>query len=377
MKNPLLSIVVPTKNRYKYLKYLISFFSTIQSNEIELIVQDNSDDNKDILDFMETIKDERVKYFYRPEHFTINKNSDYAILNSSGEYVCYMGDDDAFLPTILEAVELMKKYSAQAAIFSIPLYVWPDCKGTKWWDNYVPYKITKCSGKVTEFNSIEEFKAILSKGGYVLGNMPKVYHGITTRECLNKIYNEFGSFFPGPSPDMANAVALALQNIKIIKVDYPYLIGGTGQVRIVGNEKGDNQKSFKKLFFLDPDTEKYWDKRIPKIWTGQTIYPETILKTLEKAGHKEYEKYLNFYNFYIPFMKNHKQDAKMVFQLLSFAQYFTLGYYFVVFLTKLTTQKFKHKVQASPTLVIHEEIPDIIQYLNIVMEFNGKYERKI
>ena len=38
----ILSIVVPTKNRFYYLEFLVKYFNSINSNEIELIIHDNS-----------------------------------------------------------------------------------------------------------------------------------------------------------------------------------------------------------------------------------------------------------------------------------------------------------------------------------------------
>ena len=49
MKSPLLSIVVPTKNRYYYLLKLIELVESIGSPELELVIQDNSDDNDEFL----------------------------------------------------------------------------------------------------------------------------------------------------------------------------------------------------------------------------------------------------------------------------------------------------------------------------------------
>ena len=46
----LLSIVVPTKNRYYYLKSLIKLVQSFNSNEIELVVQDNTENNSEILE---------------------------------------------------------------------------------------------------------------------------------------------------------------------------------------------------------------------------------------------------------------------------------------------------------------------------------------
>ena len=44
----LLSIVIPTKDRYKYLKGTVDVLSKLDPSQIEIIVQDNTNDNSEI-----------------------------------------------------------------------------------------------------------------------------------------------------------------------------------------------------------------------------------------------------------------------------------------------------------------------------------------
>lgn len=372
---PTLSIVVPTKNRYKYLKYLITFFSSVKSDEIEMVIQDNSDDNTEIKEFLSTIVDRRVKYHYIAESLPISLNSDYAINNSCGRYVCYLGDDDGFTSNILDAIECMKKHDADAAIFSIPHYLWPDCKGSLFWEWLFPFRIRKGTGRVTVLDSFSELIKVLKDGAYKIGQLPKAYHGIVTREALDKIYGKHGSYFPGASPDMANAVSLALNKVKLIHIDYPFLIGGTSKVRMKDNERGDNEKDFSKLPFLPADTDANWDKRIPKVWTGQTIYTETIIKTLTRNGRADLIRHINFSFMYISFMKHYKEDANMIYEMLNFKKLFYLGFNFVVFSIKYLIEKGKqkHKTRNTYSIIIDSEVDDIIEYTRIMEDVNGKF----
>lgn len=374
-KPPLLSIVVPTKNRYKYLKYLVSFFNSIKSDEIEMIIQDNSDSNAEIQDFLSTIVDERLTYNYVSESLPISLNSDYAIKNSRGEYVCFLGDDDGFTTNILDAVECMKKYDVDASIFTIPHYLWPDCKGSLFWEWLFPFKIRKGTGQVTILDSYAELIKVLKDGAYKIGQLPKVYHGIVTRKALDGIYEKHGSYFPGASPDMANAVSLALDKVKLIHIDYPFLIGGTSKVRMQGNERGDNEKDFSKLLFLPADTDANWDRRIPKIWTGQTIYAETIIKTLTKNGRADLIEHVNFSFMYISFIRHYKQEASMAYKLLSLPKLIVLGYNLIIFLMKYLIENSKRKKNDRDvyTITIDGEVNDIISYIKIVEDVNGNF----
>ena len=55
MQPLLLSIVIPTKNRYDYLCILIKSLLKNQSDEFEIIIQDNSDDNTLFIEFLNKI----------------------------------------------------------------------------------------------------------------------------------------------------------------------------------------------------------------------------------------------------------------------------------------------------------------------------------
>lgn len=104
----LLSIVVPTKNRYLYLKYLIQLVDNLHTDEVELVIQDNSDDNSEFLDYLNEKNYSFIRYSYIKGQIPMSENSDRAILNSKGEYVCFLGDDDGFTKFLIEGVRWMK-----------------------------------------------------------------------------------------------------------------------------------------------------------------------------------------------------------------------------------------------------------------------------
>ena len=60
----LISVVIPTKDRYKYLKKLISLIDSYNLNEFELILQDNTFDNSEIVHFLSQKNRSYLKYFY-------------------------------------------------------------------------------------------------------------------------------------------------------------------------------------------------------------------------------------------------------------------------------------------------------------------------
>jgi len=61
----LLSIIIPTKNRYKYLKECLISLNMINSTQFEIIVQDNSDDNKAFFKVFISILIQKIKFHKR------------------------------------------------------------------------------------------------------------------------------------------------------------------------------------------------------------------------------------------------------------------------------------------------------------------------
>src|ERR1035441_9992941 len=84
---PLLSIIIPTYNRQEYAASAIRCALAIPSNDIEIVVQDCSDDDLLSSLIVPEFLDKRLSYRYeRPAHMAENWNR--AIGRAAGEYIC-------------------------------------------------------------------------------------------------------------------------------------------------------------------------------------------------------------------------------------------------------------------------------------------------
>ncbi|MDA7731693.1 hypothetical protein N8867_05855, partial [Flavobacteriaceae bacterium] len=70
-------------------------------------------------------------------------------------------------------------------------------------------RFPKYSGAKFFINSQEELLKVANSGGVNMFNLPSVYHGLVKRTVLMSIFSKYDTCFPGPSPDMANGVAVA------------------------------------------------------------------------------------------------------------------------------------------------------------------------
>lgn len=327
---PLLSIIVPTKDRYFYLKYLIRLIDSFRSNYIELVIQDNTEDNTEIVQFIEENNFSNLKYFHTEKQLPIFYNSDLAILNSTGEYVCFIGDDDGVTRHIVDCVKWMKKEEIDVVVSTFLHYRWPDFIVKNKSDAGI-LKSVKFSKKSKEVDSHSVLSKSFNKGFIDRGELPLLYHGIVKRTTLNEIYSIGGTFNPGASPDIACGVALCFFAKKYVRIDFPIIISGAGKGHGGGILKSRESKTrIEDLPFLPKDAKKNWEENIPSVWTGETVWPESAIKALRYVGQYNLMRFFNqeymlakfiIQNFYLREKAWHLSKNK----LKMFAYLFFLG----------------------------------------------------
>ena len=283
----LLSIIIPTKNRYTCLfPILESLTKYIIREDIEFIIQDNSDNNRSAITFFQNFKDKRCHYYYISTPLSIADNTIQAINHVRGKYVTFIGDDDLISPYIANIVDKMESMAAEALIFNCGYYWWNSVKFEK--ENYYKRKEalwipSTISRKFIKKNSSDELNLLLNNGGTSIFNLPRFYHGIITLEILNKIKQKVGTYLIGSCPDIAFATAIALVIDQYYYLDYPVTIYGASSNS--GGGLSANNRHYGKIEdqkFLKKNILEVWDINIPRIWSELTIYSETVSEVLRE-----------------------------------------------------------------------------------------------
>jgi len=354
---PLLSIIVPTKDRYKYLKHLIALIDSFYSNEIELILQDNTADNREIIEFIKQKEHPYLKYYHNPKQIPVSYNSDLAVLNSNGEYVCYIGDDDGVTSHIIECVKWMKTNNIDVAVPASVVYLWPD-----YHHNGSVLKYKRFSNKIELVDLNEALNRSLKNGFINRGILPLLYHGIVKRSVLDKIYEIGGTFFPGPSPDIANGVALCFTAKVYARVDFPIVISGASARHAGGIHKLKNRLAkIEDCPFLPKNAKENWEKNLPKIWAGETVWPESAIKALRYMGYADIIEKVNFEYAQAMFITGHLAYWKETFK--SADNYLKLIYTFMKFnllrIPKGILRRLKNHIAGNNHTIIIYEIKDI------------------
>ncbi len=312
MKEPLLSIVVPTYNRYEYLKGCISTLIKVQSDNIEFIIQDNTRNNDEIVEFIRSITDSRIKYYHVAEHMSVSENCNMGIIHASGRYVCMLGDDDTISSKIIKAAEFCEEHRVDGCCFPFPGFNWPDMtfeNGHKKEKNFFARDLA--DGGVHIIDAKKELKKALREGGTILETMPKLYHGLVSKNCLDRVYEKTHTYFPGPSPDQANATCVCLESQKTIYLSDYLIISGYGRKSARG--EGNRNQHFGKITdkpWLPKNIMEEWDPEIPPIFSGETIFAQSMSQALKTLGENDLLKELNYGYLYAMFIYHHRNATK-------------------------------------------------------------------
>lgn len=280
----ILSIVIPTRNRFTYIKSAIRSVLAISSREIELVIHDSSDSNELELWISSNFSDSRIKYNYCPPPLSMTDNFNRAVGMSSGEYVCIIGDDDGVNPEIVAAAYWAKDNSLDALAPSLSgaSYNWPDFCSQDYGQNHSgKLFVNQFTGKVSFSNvDSEMLKCVISAGQKKFG-LPRIYFGMVRRNCLLKVNEVVGSYFQGVSPDIFGALTVANYGKRVCIIDYPLVLpgssGGSNSGRsALGEHKGNLEE--------DPHMEGYdisqWPECVPKFFSVQTVWAEAAVAAL-------------------------------------------------------------------------------------------------
>jgi glycosyltransferase involved in cell wall biosynthesis len=303
---PLLSIIIPTKNRYNTLLDIVVKLSKWNEHKFEVIIQDNSEDNFNFIEKLNNIADTRMNYYHQSGVLSVVENATLAIQNSRGDYVCFLGDDDGIIEQIIQVVEWMKLNEVDSLNCAHGSYHWPDYRRMNYGKKMSLSGMLlywKFSGKVEEINPTKSLKALLENGALRINNITRVYHGVVSRKILEELKTLSGSYFPGPVADMSSAVGLSFVSKKHYFIDYPLIIAGASAVSYAGKTgKKLNETKIEKQTGIPKETLEQWSEQLPKYMTGQTIWPESALQALKRTGNAHLISLMNFPKIYGEFL---------------------------------------------------------------------------
>ena len=115
---PLLSIVIPTRERMETLSSAIATALDQRSRRFEVLVCDNhsQDGTRELVG---AIRDPRLRYVNPGARVSMSDNWEFALRLAEGRHVLFIGDDDAVMPGAIDRLEPLLESNAS------PIFTWP------------------------------------------------------------------------------------------------------------------------------------------------------------------------------------------------------------------------------------------------------------
>lgn len=372
MADKLISIIIPTRNRQYYAEKTIRQISTI-STELEIVIQDNSDDDSLRDAIADLISSGTVKYEYESKPIPFSENYDRAASRVKSKYLCAIGDDDAILPNIVSCAKWMEEKGIDAVKpAKTLLYCHPGNINRKLSACVRSYQYT---GNYRFSNPEAALVELLNAGGcnYLSKDLVGSYHGLVNMDLMNKVKEKTGKYYGGLTPDMFSVVCLSLiPNIKFAVVDYPITLPGvcptSGSAASQSGRHVGKLKDAPHLKYL-PDYK--WDSRIPQYYSVETIWAETMIKAITSMNREELiDRYFNRFALAQSMYVNNeaaRQDILELFDDIT-RDYVASNYRRETSCQKIRKYLDKIAVKLSGERVVHWHVNDIEKAVELVLE---------
>lgn len=277
---PLLSIVVPTRNRQNCALVLAQALTASDSQAFELVIHDNSDDNS-LGDAVADLADPRIRYIYSSAKMNMHENFSAVIAQSRGIFLCGLGDDDGILvETALASLDKALEMDADAVLTPKYSYSWPGVRHWLWGET--GGEVIASEPRYPTLRSLDplrQVEAVFADGTITgLGLLPRLYHGYIRRDALERLHARTGSYFPGGSPDMANAIGLAYSVNKMLFDPVASIISGHSKKSGGGaGAAGQHHGRIEDQAQLPENILDHWPETVPKYWSSITIYAQSAI----------------------------------------------------------------------------------------------------
>ncbi len=214
---PLLSIVIPTRDRAAYIAASVA--TALQSSDapIEVLVLDNAsvDGTQEIVG---AIKNPRVRYSRCEQRLSMRDNFERGLGLARGDFIGFIGDDDGILGgTPATVLKLFENVEIQAVAAARAHYYWPDLVGSRRGSALLP------RGAGVELReSRSQLRTLLETSDYY--RLPCIYHGFVRRSLIER--NSKHRFFLSSQVDIYSAIALSMAGVTFAFSHAPLVING-------------------------------------------------------------------------------------------------------------------------------------------------------
>lgn len=283
---PVLSVIVPTHNRARYAVPTIQALLAT-SDEIEVVVSDTSAEDLLSAALAGMPGAARVRLVRPPSGVSVVDNFNAALQAASGDYLCFIGDDDLITGDALRLARWARRQGVDALCLAFPAnYYWPDFHHRLRGDFYAgTVRVGKFSGRIRPHDPMRALSASARQLGVGVLDMPRAYAGMIARNLARRIIGKYGALFGGVSPDIYSAALIAQECNSCVHVDYPIVVPGHSGASTAGQSaRGEHLGKLRDNPHIGAFKNLVWDPRIPEFYSVPTVWSFSLLEALKKTG---------------------------------------------------------------------------------------------
>ena len=291
MNEKLLSIVIPTKNRQQYCIKAVRQILSLNLKYTQIVIQDNSDEDS-LSAELSKLDASNIKYNYHAGVLSFVDNFSEAVSLAEGEYICVIGDDDGVLPNIIDVVKMAKKDDYDAVVPGLnAVYCWPSKHSFIKNGEHGYLCVSYLGSQIMDIDCKKGLQTLMSQAGqgYQQINIPRLYHGLVKKECVDAVKKRTGRYFGGLTPDIYISVALCFTCSRVCRLGYPVTISGIcPRSGSADSATGRHTGQLKDAPHFRGHEAYEWDSKAPAIYSVESIWAETVLHALKDFSANEY-----------------------------------------------------------------------------------------
>lgn len=224
---PRYSIVIPTRERADTLRSSLATAMAMEGDDYQVVVQDNAS-GPGTRAVVESFENPKLVYSRTDTLLSMSENWEMALEACEGEWIHFIGDDDAMMPQATTALNaaLSRKQELELITWDPHSYWWPDC--------IVPHLRNRLYVKISEFNSASMMSARVLEKDYFEQSvnwdaLPMVYNSFVHRRVIDRVRKKAGRYFATVSPDIFSGVANLWAVERYMKLNRPLNMRGTSR----------------------------------------------------------------------------------------------------------------------------------------------------
>lgn len=209
--SPLFTVIIPNKNRAKYLHHTLRTCMMQNYERLEVLVSDDdsTDNAREVIEDA-AHRDSRIRYISPGTGVGMRDNFEYALRQAKPGFVIALGGDDGLLPDGIKGMcDVLRDTGMDLLAWPAPTYTYPNVRGLK--NGQLHIYRSRCAIKIIDSH---QYLCRQAKNLHYISDIesPMFYiKGVASTTLIDRVRNRSvdGRFFSCPTPDGYSGIVLA------------------------------------------------------------------------------------------------------------------------------------------------------------------------